>query len=242
MDRLLHYIRRLEALHPLSEAERANLTQLSAPPQHHPAGMDLSTEGDAPPIPRIILSGWACRQRGLADGRRQILAFLLPGDAVGIPPQNIGGVFCSTTAITAVTSISGAAVREAALRLTAHPSGVAIACVRACAMEEARLFDHVVRLGRQSALERVAHLLLELHERLAVVGLAFENRFPMPLTQEVLADALGLSIVHVNRTLQQLRRSGLIDTRAGWVTLRDHVQMTELASFRPATQRLAMVP
>ena len=123
----------------------------------------------------------------------------------------------------------------------AHDDGVASACVRAVGLEETRLFDHIVRLGRQSAFERVTHLLLELHERLAVVGLAFENRFPLPLTQEVLADALGLSIVHVNRTLQQLRRGGLIDTRAGWVTLRDHEQMASLANFRPAPKPAPLV-
>jgi CRP-like cAMP-binding protein len=98
--------------------------------------------------------------------------------------------------------------------------------------QEARLLDSLVRLGRQTAYERVAHLLLELHRRLSVVGLAYDQRFSMPLTQEVLSDALGLSVVHVNRILQQLRREHLIELRSGGAILRAPAQLAIIADFR----------
>ncbi len=99
-------------------------------------------------------------------------------------------------------------------------------------LDEASLLDHIVRLGRQTAYERMAHLLLELRWRLAEVGLGDERKFPLPLTQEVLADALGLSIVHVNRTLQQLRREGLLEMRAGFVELLKPDVLIATSDFR----------
>jgi CRP-like cAMP-binding protein len=88
-----------------------------------------------------------------------------------------------------------------------------------------------MRLGRQTALERTAHLFLELRQRLAAVGLADGARFPLPLTQEVLADTLGLSIVHMNRTLQQLRREGLVEVKSGWARLLDPAALAARCAF-----------
>ena len=79
--------------------------------------------------------------------------------------------------------------------------------------------DQITRLGRRTAYERFGNLLLELYHRLHVVGLARDGRFALPLTQEMLADALGLSVVHVNRTVQQMRRDGLLELRAGTVVI-----------------------
>ncbi len=87
------------------------------------------------------------------------------------------------------------------------------------ALDEANLLNQLLRIGRQSAYERVAHLILELRERLAMIGFAGTDTIPVPLTQEMLADALGLSIVHLNRTLQQLRREGLIQFKSGVMRL-----------------------
>ncbi len=101
-------------------------------------------------------------------------------------------------------------------------------------MEEIWLVNQVVRLGRQTAYERVAHFLLELRERLAAVDRVQENRFSFPITQEVLADALGLSVVHMNRTMQQLRRDGLVEQRATAITLRDVPALASIADYAGA--------
>lgn len=88
-------------------------------------------------------------------------------------------------------------------------------------IDERRMLDHIVRLGRLTALERLAHLLLDLHGRLAVIGHVKDDRFPLPMTQEALGDVAGLSVVHVNRTLQELRRQDLVQIERGWVHLLD---------------------
>ena len=93
--------------------------------------------------------------------------------------------------------------------------------------------DHIVRLGRQTAYERMVHLMLEFHHRLQIAGLATNDSFPMPLTQEVMADSLGLSVVHVNRTLQQVRRDGLLEIRSGQVKLLDLKLMQAVADWVP---------
>jgi CRP-like cAMP-binding protein len=94
------------------------------------------------------------------------------------------------------------------------------------------LLDHIVRLGRQSAYERTAHLFLELRERLAVVGMIQGDTFVLPLTQDQMAEILGLSVVHVNRTLQQMRRDGLIEIKHAHINLLDLKALMVVADFR----------
>ncbi|HEY0053353.1 MAG TPA: helix-turn-helix domain-containing protein, partial [Caulobacteraceae bacterium] len=105
--------------------------------------------------------------------------------------------------------------------------------------DEMRLLDQVVRLGRQTAVERVASFFLEIYERLRVVGLAEAGAFTMPLTQEAMADALGLSPVHVNRTLQQLRRDGLAELSGARVTLHQPGALSRLCGFEEAARAYA---
>jgi CRP-like cAMP-binding protein len=97
--------------------------------------------------------------------------------------------------------------------------------------DQAILRDQVVRLGRMSAFERIAHLLLEVHERLAQVGLATDSAFHLPLTQEMLSDVVGLSVVHLNRTLQSLRREQLVGFKQGYVTLVDRPSLVTIAGY-----------
>ena len=105
--------------------------------------------------------------------------------------------------------------------------------VGAPAWQAAYLLNQLVRVGRQTAYERTAHLILEIHDRLTAVGIADGPTIPMPLTQEIIADALGLSVVHLNRTLQLLRRDHLIESRAGFVKLLQPDQLADLADFHP---------
>ena len=99
--------------------------------------------------------------------------------------------------------------------------------------EEAGMLDQMMRLGCQSALERTAHLFLELRERCQAAGLAEGERFPMPLTQEVLSDALGLSIVHLSRTLKGMRSDGLIEMTRGALAVLDVDRLRRIADFSP---------
>ena len=94
--------------------------------------------------------------------------------------------------------------------------------------------EHLVNLGRRDADGRMAHFLLELGSRLALVGMGSQTGYDCPLTQYHLADALGLSPIHVNRVLKQLREAGLITFRHGRVTIHDHSRLVDLAEFDPA--------
>jgi CRP-like cAMP-binding protein len=224
-------LRRTARLADLSPAEIALIGALPERTDHHAANHELIREGEPMGRPRFLVSGWACRQRVLPDGRRQIFGFLLPGDGLGFCGPHAPPALCGMAAVTAVETVDAGVIRDAA-RDGDHP-GLGHALAVAASLDEAHLLDHAVRLGRQTAYERMAHLLLELHQRLASVELATAWRFPLPLTQETLADALGLSIVHVNRTLQQMRRERLIEVRSGFATLLAPELLAACADFRP---------
>jgi len=175
----------------------------------------------------FIASGWACQMRLMSDGRRQIFSFLIPGD----PIPRRGRMDQARFALCALTAVR--TTDFSALAFSDAPSGRAVAAAIAQVelMESERVFDHIVRLGRQTAFERMAHMLLEFRRRLETVGMTTANRYDLPLTQEHLADALGLSIVHANRTLQQLRREGLISLSSGCVTLLNPARMAMIADY-----------
>jgi CRP-like cAMP-binding protein len=225
-------VQRFSALAELSAAELEILTNLPRHTRSHLPRGELWNEGRVA-TPRMVMSGWACRQRTLGDGRRQIIAFVLPGDPCHPLERPMVPGPCTVVALTQVV-VADAKVLEAAVNV--HPAlypGLALA-VRLHAIHESLLLrDQVMRLGRQTAYERMVHLLLELRTRLSVVGLAADNVFPLPLTQEVLADALGLSVVHVNRTLQQIRRDGILEFRGGYVTILDLAMMQAVSDFAP---------
>lgn len=233
-------VRRLRLLSLLSEAELDILRGLDARSESHAAGDELIAEGAVAAQPAFILSGWACRQRVLPDGRRQIFGFLLPGEGFALDLR-YGPELSTVTALTALETIDAEPVLDAVRQGRAPGLGLALAAVEA--IEQKQFLDHMVRLGRQSAYERVAHFLLDLQRRLEITGLGDSQRFPLPLTQEVMADALGLSIVHVNRTLQQLRRERLIELRSGVTILLQREQLASIADFQPPLLRVpASVP
>lgn len=217
-------IARLEALAPLGRADLALLEQASQVPRSVPANREIVVEGEPVTQPSIILSGWACRVRHFADGRRQVLSLLLPGDLIGMCRQQRP---VAATAILSATKVTMCAVPEPASR-----SPLAQAFAISAALEEAYFLRQIARLGRLSAYERLIDWLLETQERLMFAGLADAQRLPMPLTQEMIADVLGLTSVHVNRTLRALRLDGLVEQRSGVVMLKDRARLASLVEYR----------
>ncbi len=213
----------------LSDAESNLLRDLAGATRYHPPHRDLHAAEPPPPPPRMIVAGWAAQYRQLADGQRQVVSLRLPGDFVA-PLGQLR--FPSTCAVAALTELETVDAQPLADAGPAHP-GLAHA-VRVMAHLEATLLDdQIVHLGRQTAGGRFAHLILELHDRLGRVGLAGDGRFALPLTQHALADVLGFSVVHVNRTLQQLRRDRLLEVRNGTVVLVQRERLQELAGWTP---------
>jgi CRP-like cAMP-binding protein len=199
----------------------------------HSAGSEIRFgDGAAGRRPLLVAAGWAAEAALMGDGRRQIVGLAIPGDL--LDPAEIQNLGLTVVAVTAVRTLD-------ASRLSAVMAGGAAGdrdqLMQAWRLSrrarQARLVRHIVRLGRMSAYDRLADFFLELHERELRAGLADRRTVSMPLTQEALADHLGLSIVHVNRTLQQLRHDDLIEYQGGRVTLRDPDRLADIAG-RPA--------
>ena len=177
----------------------------------------------------LINDGWALRYRPFPDGRRQIINFLLPGDAFGL-----GAIVLSRPDhhISAITPVSVSPIAPEALlgMMREHPR-LGAAFLWSAAQEEAVLREHIASIGRRTAYERVAHLLLELMARLELVDQVENRQYHLPLSQPLLADALGLSVVHVNRTLRKLQNDGLVSISARRMTILDYDALKRVADF-----------
>ncbi|WP_027578679.1 Crp/Fnr family transcriptional regulator [Bradyrhizobium sp. Ai1a-2] len=225
-------IRRLNALRRLSDEGIASLERaIREGTQHVGAGEDLICEGDAVHSVRIILSGWLCRYKTLEDGRRQIVNFVLPGETCDAYTYLLSMIDHSIATLTPV--VYADVKRPQFEALVAHDRSVAEAFWCETLVNSAIQREWAINLGRRLALERVAHLLCELYERLSPVGLIEGNSCAFPVTQMDLADATGLSVVHLNRTLQELRSSGLILLRERTLTITDLNALRSTALFSP---------
>jgi CRP-like cAMP-binding protein len=227
-------IRRLQRFAHLTESERELLRAAADNNREVPAGFQLIAEGERLDNPRLLLAGWACRTRTFADGRRQIFEFILPGEMYGLCLRPLAVALAAAVTLTPAVIADASTIQDAYVHKQADYPNLTAALHCTASLDEAHLLNQLIRVGRQSAYERMAHLILELRERLFVVGLATADTLPLPLTQEMLADALGLSIVHLNRTLQQLRRDGLIVFKGGVMRLLAPERLAEIADFRPA--------
>ncbi|MBE1529446.1 CRP-like cAMP-binding protein [Sphingopyxis sp. OAS728] len=220
-------VSRLGALAPLDTHEWEALAEAQLVRHRVAAHRNIIEEGARVTSPRIILAGWAGRTRIFADGRRQILSLLLPGDLIGKCRQSHPLAATGAVALTDVTLCPAPDSRHA-------KHGLAEAYARSSALEEYYLFRQIARLGRMSAYERIVDLLLEVRERLGAVALGPKDSFHFPITQEALADLLGLTSVHVNRTLKALRQDGLIDLRSSTMHIKDPAVLAALVEHRPA--------
>ncbi|MEG3092745.1 Crp/Fnr family transcriptional regulator [Sphingomonas sp. PB1R3] len=227
---------RLRNLTTLASHEIELVLSLGEQPKPHAAGTSICPHEDGSPHPRLIVGGWACRPRILPDGRRQMLGLLLPGDMMGDRGERRPLALNPVVALTPVRTIGiGRLVQAVRHQPDDHP-GLVRALAAIDRGEEMGLLDHIVRLGCQNALQRVSHLLLELHQRLSAIGFVHAGTFPMPLTQDTLAELLGLSLVHINRIVSQLRREKLVTMRSGIVMIADFPRLALLADRADPTR------
>lgn len=221
-------IRRLSQFAHLSFADQELLAGLDDW-RHDPAGAELLRR-HGPAQPRALIAGWAAEVRWMRDGRRQILDFVLPGDVFCLNRHFGAPIPCAVVALTPVQTLDATPLLRAMADEVGHEA-LAAACHIGAMLDEYALADQAVRLGRMTAFERIAHLICELRARMLRAGLGHEDQYPFPLTQEMLADAVGLSVVHVNRVLQQMRRDQLIVLHAGRLTIRDPDALAQLAEY-----------
>lgn len=224
-------VRSLGRFGSLSPGDEAEIRRCVADAELFSQNTEVLHEGEPLDRARILLSGWAAKVRLLGDGRRQILSFLVPGDTFGFAAGPHGVALCPT--ITMTPAIVGV-VRPLSDAIAGRDMTDALAKIAWCMLlnDEACLLSQIVRVGRQHADERVAHFLLEIYCRLRSIGFVQGNRYLLPLTQEMLADTLGLSVVHINRTLQRLRRAQLIELHHSAVNILQPKLLAALADFR----------
>jgi CRP-like cAMP-binding protein len=224
-------VSKLEAFAKLSEDDRSALAKATRNVRFIEPRRDLISEGDKPRFVHLVLDGWACRYKQLADGKRQIVSLFVPGDFCDIDAYFLKRMDHSIAAITRlkvamITPDEMAALTSERLRITQALWWHEL--VSAAVQREWTL-----NLGQRSAYERLAHLLVELYTRLNVVGRAKDGRCDFPLTQNDLADATGLTAVHVNRTLQDLRRDQLIELERKQLHIIDLPGMMDASMFNP---------
>jgi CRP-like cAMP-binding protein len=227
-DRL---IAKLESIGTLTAAERAAIRALPLRVRQVAEDTDVVRDGDMPTECCLLLEGFLCRYKMLPDGGRQILAIHTAGDIPDLQSLQLNVMDHSVGALTPckVAFIAHAALHDIT---RAHPGIIALFW-RDTLIDAAIFREWLTGVGRRSAHQRIAHLICEIHLRLKVVGLTDDNGFELPITQAELADALGLSTVHVNRVLQDLRRDGLIISRGKFLAVADWRTLEKAGGFDP---------
>ena len=226
------WIMKMEQFTLFSDKDRWVLDDLAFKRQRrYGAREDIIREGEHSADVHLVLSGWACRYKMLADGGRQIIAFLVPGDLCDPEifilkemDHSIGTLAPST-----IAAIPGETMRDLVLK---HPR-IAVALWWGTLTDEGVLRARIIDIGRRDAYQRIAHLLHELLIRLRIVGVMTDNSFELPITQVDIADATGLTHVYVNRVMQRLRDEGLIAWQRKRVTITDPEGLKEAGQFNP---------
>ncbi|MGH8236410.1 MAG: Crp/Fnr family transcriptional regulator [Steroidobacteraceae bacterium] len=223
---------RLSRFQPLSPDEARALETAAGPVRLHRPHEDLVREGESAAHIGLLVSGFAYGFRVLPDGRRQIVSYLIPGDLCD--PR----LLLLPTATHTVSTLTAANVvvfaRETLLALIERDPRLGRALCWLALQEEMIAREWLVNIGQRTALERLAHLLCEIFTRMQAVELTDGGRCELPLTQVELADTLALSTVHINRTLQELRRQGLVSLSGGMLEIHDFNALRAVGMFASA--------
>ena len=226
------FVAKLASVVPLSSGDRAALEEICANRRVLPADSHIVHQGDRPSDIHLVLDGWAAHYQLLENGSRQITSFLLAGDICDQHASVLGEMdhsICTITSATIAYLPAGRLEEIAAIR-----PNIARALWWSALVDEAILRAWIVTIGRRNAYASVSHLLCELHARLRNVELVSDHHFTLPLTQDEIADALGLSAVHVNRILMRLRREGLLTLSNRILTIPDMARLRAVAGFNEA--------
>jgi CRP-like cAMP-binding protein len=222
---------KLEAFTRLSLDDLGALTQLTRNIRSVDARRDLISEGDKPRYVHLVLDGWGARYKSLPDGKRQIVSIFLPGDFCDV---NVYILKYMDHSIGAITRLKVAMITPDEMNtLTVGRPRITQALWWHELVTAAIQREWTLNIGQRSAYERLGHLLVELYLRLQTVGRARDGRCDFPLTQNDLADATGLTAVHVNRTLQELRGDGLIELERKQLHILDLDRLMDVSMFNP---------
>ena len=213
----------------LSPDESAVLRSFEANPRPLRRRQEFITEGRKYQNLFVILEGISIRYRVLRNGTRQIVGIILPGDFAGVPGCLFESALYSVRTLT--DSVVSPVPLTRVIELFDIQPRLAAKLFWSFTCDAAVFAERLIAVGRLSALERVAHFVIELLTRMQAIGLADERSFAIPLTQELIGDALGLSVPHVNRVLRQLRDDEILKIKEGTVIVKDVDALSELADF-----------
>ena len=222
-------MRRLDAFLPASQEDLKTIQSFRVGARRVEAGHSIVEEHRPSSQLFTLYAGWAFRYKTLSDGRRQILSFLLPGDFIGLQDEFADGQTHGVEAVTDVTLCAFSRERLWPLFHAQPKLGYDITWL--AAREEKFVDDNLVTAGRRSATERVAMLLMHLYRRAQRAGMEREGWVEFPFQQQHIADALGLSLVHTNKTLRGLQRLGLYRIDRGWLRILDPLALETLGDY-----------
>ena len=224
-------LRKLGRIDDLTDEEKRAVLDLPMKVKVFDPDVDIVRDGDHPSECALVLSGFVCRYKIVPDGKRQILGFYIPGDLPDLQsfPLQVMDHGVGTLVRSNVAMIPHQCLQD---MLRSYPN-LAKTFWRETLIDAAISREWMIGLGRRSAYQRMAHLLCELHLRMKAVGIAGSDGYDLPLTQNELADTLGLSTVHVNRVLQDLRREGLIVLRGSMLHIPDRGALETVGDFDP---------
>lgn len=223
------FVEKLQGFATLGPMDVSALIGATSQAREVAARTDLIREGDRPGPVFVVLEGWACRYKILPSGTRQVLAFLMPGDCCDL---HVGLLDEMDHSIQVITPALVATIDRAEMDaiMDAHRA-VAKAMYVAQLVDEGTMRAWITSMGRRASIERVAHLMCELYLRARNIGLATEPTFRLPLSQVLLADALGMTPVHLNRVLKELRKSEAMTLERGSLSIIDPVKLIKIAGF-----------
>lgn len=223
------FIIKLRGFSPLTDEATAALALATNRPRKFSARRDLIREGDRPGPVFVVVEGWACRYKILPSGARQVLAFLMPGDSCDLHTGLLEEMDHSiqTIAPALVATIERVEMDEI---MDTHRC-VAKAMYIAQLIDEGTMRAWITSMGRRTSVERVAHLMCELYLRARNIGLTIDDRLELPLSQLLLADALGMTPVHLNRVLKALRIAGAMTLKRGSLVIDGAEKLVEIAGF-----------
>ena len=223
------FINKLRGFATLDDDDVKGLTASIARARLYPARHDLIREGDRPGPVFIVLDGWACRYKILPNGARQVLAFLMPGDSCDL---HVGLLAQMDHCIQTITPARVATIERGEMDalMENHPN-IARAMYISQLVDEGTMRAWITSMGRRTSTERVAHLMCELYLRARNIGLEIDGTLSLPLSQILLADALGMTAVHINRVLKDLRLQGAMALRRGNLEIIDPDMIVRIAGF-----------
>ena len=225
-------IAKLEQFTKLSSQDKAALAHVTNEPSRQlQSGQDLIREGENPETVKLVLEGWACRYKQLEDGRRQIISFFLPGDLCDTHVYVLREMDHSIGALTPLSYVE--IDRQKLEAATSEHARLAHALWWDTLVTAAVQREWTVNLGQRDAAERLGHLFCELFLRLRSISLTEGDSCPLPITQNDLGDAMGVTSVHINRSLQELRGNGLVELKSRRLTIPNLPALQAYSLFNP---------